>query len=277
MPSLAIRLPDHNRAVANIWRHRFVSLHGQPHELAVPNGLVALVGRDQRVRLIGRARRIVGPTPVRLLNGDTWARGYRLELKRVRVPDGDLRLQIRWRAIGQFRYFDARDWSAMIVGSLAGVGGGDYLDDGAEPGPSTLPSVPFAGGIPGLPRNAPEAKLVREYVTWLRAANEFAHHYLRAEGLHTDLFDRRHWRLIEAKHGCDRRNLRTAVGQLLDYKRWYSRKPSLGVLLSTKPSPACRRFLGHHGIAAVWRTPSGRFADSTEDRGWSEARRMGTA
>jgi hypothetical protein len=144
-------------------------------------------------------------------------------------------------------------------------------------GISTLEVVPFAGGILGQPHGAPEAKLVRDYVAWLRAANESGHDYLRAQGLHTDLFDKQHWRLIEAKHACDRRSLRTAVGQLLDYKRWYRRKPSLGVLLSTKPSSSCRRFLAHYSITSVRRTPSGRFADSSQDRTWSGARRVGTA
>lgn len=275
MPSLAIRLPDDNKAVANIVRHRFVTVHNKPQQLG-PNAIVAFVGSKGLVRLVGRVFKVVGPMSVRLLNGNMWAKGYRLELRGLRALNGERRLPIRWRAVGQFRYFDARGWSAVIVGPLSDVGGGEYLDDGAESGPAKLPSLPFAGGIPGLSKNDPEATLVREYVAWLRAADEFQHHFLRAEGLHTDLFDRRYWRLIEAKNGCDRRILRAAVGQLLDYKRWYPRKPSLGVLLSTKPSSACRRFLTHYGVAAIWRTPSGRFADSTENRSWSSTRRVDT-
>lgn len=199
--------------------------------------------------------------------------GYRLELAKVRAPSKQIRLQIRWRAVGQFRYFDARNWSAMIVGPLADIGGGDYLENLAEARPKSPPRIPFAHGIPGQPHDAPEAKLVREYIGWLRAEDEFGHDYLRAERLYTDLFDMRHWRLIEAKHISDRRNLRTAVGQLLDYKRWYPRKPSLGVLVGTKPSHGCRRFLSHYDITTIWRTPSGRFADSSKDRAWSGARR----
>jgi hypothetical protein len=277
MPALAIRLPDHNRALAQIRRDRCVSLHGRPQQLSVPNGIVALVGPEGRVQLVGRARRIVGPIRVRLLNGDFLARGYRLELTKVKIPHRELRLQIRWRAVGQFRYFDARNWSAMIIGPPSEIGGGDYLDASEETRATSPPSIPFSGGIPGQAHGAPEAKLVREYIAWLRAEDEFAHDYLRAERLFTDLFDKRHWRLIEAKHISDRRTLRAAVGQLLDYKRWYPRKPSLGVLVGSKPSQGCRRFLAHYGIIVIWRTPSGRFTDSSEERAWSGARRVGTA
>ena len=277
MPALAIRLPNHNRAIGHIRRYRCISLHGRPHQLTVPNGIVALVGPEGRVPLVARARRLVGPTGVRLLNGDFLSSGYRLHLAKLKVPPNDLRLQIRWRAIGQFRYFDARNWSPMILGALSAIGGGDYLDGLAETRLASPASIPFVGGIPGQPRDAPEAKLVREYIAWLRAEDEFGHDYLRSEGLYTDLFDKRHWRLIEAKQTSDRRSLRTAVGQLLDYKRWYARKPSLGVLVATKPSPGCRRFLAHYGITTIWRTPEGRFADSSEVRAWSGARRLRTA
>ncbi len=276
MPSLAIRLPNHEKALGRIRRDRCLSLHGRPKELPVPGGIVALVGSEGRVRLIARAKRLVGPGQVRLLNGSS-ANGYRLHLVKLSSPRTELRLSIRWRAIGQFRYFDARSWSPLILGELSATNDGDYLDDVAETRVLSLPSIPFVGGIPGQPHGAPEAQLVREYVDWLHAGNEFGHDYLRSEGLYTDIFDRRHWRLIEAKHSCDRRNLRNAVGQLLDYKRWYTRKPSLGVLVASKPSPACLRFLAHYGITLIWRTPAGRFADSTENRGWSGARRVGTA
>jgi hypothetical protein len=132
----------------------------------------------------------------------------------------------------------------------------------------------FCGGIPGMPHNSPEAELVRSYVAWLRAESEFEHHYLRSERLHTDLFDRSRWRLIEAKVNSDRSTLRSAIGQLLDYKRWYARKPSLGLLVGSKPSPGSLRFLEQCGITLIWRTPSGRFFDSSAGRDWTSTRRI---
>jgi hypothetical protein len=88
-----------------------------------------------------------------------------------------------------------------------------------------------------------------------------------------DLFDLRRWRLLKAKVQSDRITLRTAVGQLLDYKRFHLRAPSLGVLVGSKPSSLCIRYLADCGITAVWQTRAGWFRDSTEERAWSSARR----
>jgi len=124
-----------------------------------------------------------------------------------------------------------------------------------------------------MSRDAPEARLVDAYVAWLRAGDEFEQHYLREERLHTDLFDPSFWRLLEAKVQSDRRTLRSAVGQLLDYKRFYARKPSMGVLLAERPDSASVTFLREYGVIAVWQSPSGRFCDSSGTRAWTSKRR----
>lgn len=274
MPSLVIRLPKHEGALSRIRRDRYVSLHGWPHKLKVPGGIVALAAPDGRIRLTARASRLVGPGPVKLLNGGSSATGYRLYLTKVTKPAIERRLKIRWYAVGQFRYFNAKTWTPVILGPVEAPSR-DYIDHGDAATGGSLPSVPFGGSIPGRSHSDPEARLVREYVEWLGANDEFRHDYLRSERLYTDLFDKRYWRLIEAKLSCDRRNLRTALGQLLDYKRWYTRKPSLGVLVGSKPTPACLRFLTDCGVTVIWRTPEGRFVDSTENRAWAGARRVG--
>jgi hypothetical protein len=232
---------------------------------------VALVGPNGHVALTGIAVRLTGTEHVHLVDGTIRDHGHLLRLKQVRTYPETVKLKMRWRVVGQFRYFDVRKWAPIILGTP--VGGGAFLDPSDTPSERTLPRLKFFGGIPGMPLNAPEAKLVRSYVSWLRGGSEFEHHYLRAERLHTDLFDRSKWRLIEAKIHDDRLTLRSAVGQLLDYKRWYIRKPSLGILLASRPSYASIEYLRQCGITTIWRTPSGRFFDSTDNHGWTSGRR----
>jgi hypothetical protein len=146
-------------------------------------------------------------------------------------------------------------------------GAPDYLLDGIPHDPSASP-VPYSDGIPNRRKGDPESRLVAEYVRWMDAENRFEHHPLDEANGYTDLFDRRYWRVIEAKARTDRRTLRLAVGQLLDYKRHYRRKPSMGVLLASRPDGDDLEFLSSCGVAAIWRTPSGKFTDN-QDRAWS--------
>jgi hypothetical protein len=235
--------------------------------------VVALVQAGGKVSFVAKAGELIGPTKVRLVDGIQRPSGYKLKLKSFRAAENRGPLGIHWRVIGQIRYFDNRTWTPVIVGELK-AGDRNYLNDAVKVKPVLkIRSREFSGGIIGLPHNAPESKLVREYVSWLRAADEFRQAVLRPEKLVVDLFDRSRYRLIEAKMDWDRRTLRTAVGQLLDYKRFYPRKPSLGVLLSHKPSKSSLRFLAQYRVVAVWQTLSGRFSDSTGDGGWTLKRR----
>jgi hypothetical protein len=98
----------------------------------------------------------------------------------------------------------------------------------------------------------------------------FEHHYLREQRLYTDLFDHRHWRLIEAKVRADRVTLRTAVGQLFDYQRCYpGRHPALGVLLAERPRRSDVEYLRACNVTGIWKTSSGRFGDTSSDGRWS--------
>ena len=270
---LAIRIPDDAGAVSRIRVSKKLPLFGHPRKLHIPGAIVALVQSGGRVALTARTTGISEKANLRLVTGKFHNHGVLLHLNSLKIPNNGQKLAIRWRALGQFRYFDTRDWSALVVGDPVLRPSGTYLEGAVREGEKWIPRRPFAQGIPGVPHNSQEAELVRQYVEWLRAEAEFDHHYLYAEKLFTDIFDRSRWRLVEAKVHSDRNTVRTAVGQLFDYKRFYARTPSLGVLLGSKPSPACLAFLNDCGVTTVWRTPAGRFCDSTENRSWSSQRR----
>ena len=272
--NLAIRWSDRPEDLTRARRSGGVGVIGQPQHFNVPGGKVFLVTEGGMVRLIFTVATIDGPQMVRLPNGKRRS-GYFIRAKRGSFhsprggePDA---LPIRWYAIGQYRYLDARTAKPVVVG--AAVRSEDsYLDDEAPEVGQTI-FHPFRGVIPGHPQNFPEAKLVRQYLAWLRDAEGFGQNYIRQAGLFVDLFDRRKWRLIEAKASAERERVRMAVGQLMDYKRFYAKPPSLGVLLPERPTAACLTYLRENRITAVWRTSTGRFSDSTEGQSWTLQRR----
>jgi hypothetical protein len=69
--------------------------------------------------------------------------------------------------------------------------------------------------------------------------------------LYSDLWDLTALELIEAKGLVTREQLRTAVGQLLDYGRFVQAKTRT-VLVPTKPRPDLLAYLAHAGIDAVY-------------------------
>ncbi len=268
-----MRWSDEVDSLRRIRRLGGVPVHGRPLHLDQRGASVAVVQRGGLVRYIFECKSIDGPLPVTLADGSKTDRGFILRARKgtIHVPgDGEPHtLTPRWYAIGQFRYVDGK-WRSVLVSSDGRRDRG-YIDESPE-GPGSelrLRMHPYKGGIPGRERTAPEAKLVDDYVEWIGRASRFGHLYLRTARLFTDLLDRTFWRLIEAKATSDRRTLRTAVGQLMDYRRFFRRGPSLGVLLPNQPTGSDLEFLGAYKITAIWRTPSGRFSDSSSDRRWS--------
>jgi hypothetical protein len=269
---LAIKWPDGRSTLKRIKRLDGVPIYGYPGHLKCPGGRVAIVQKDGWIGLEFIAHRIEGPKSVILANGESRSTGYIIRAKKgtIRIPKHSdrKRLAIRWYAVGQLRYYNAKSSRSVLVGNEDDFGSKEYLNE--EVG-SKLPLKfrPYFKGIPGLPLNNPEAILVNQYVRWIGDDSRFGHNFLRGPRLFTDLFDRRHWRLIEAKAYIDRRTIRTAVGQLLDYKRFFPRRPSLGVLLPEKPSQSCIKFLVDCNITTIWKTPAERFSDSSEGRHWT--------
>lgn len=58
--------------------------------------------------------------------------------------------------------------------------------------------------------------------------------------------------LIEAKNSDNRQNIRSAIGQLYDYRRFHDPTPKLAVLLPYPPAQDRRDLLASAGIEALW-------------------------
>ena len=101
-----------------------------------------------------------------------------------------------------------------------------------------------------------EAKLVRRYRDHLASqGHQVSRLRIVPAGesapLFTDLWDETTQNLIEAKGGVTREQLRSAVGQLIDYGRFVDAK-QLTVLLPTKPRPDLLAYLTAAGVALAY-------------------------
>jgi hypothetical protein len=237
----------------------------KPEHLKCPGGKVFLVAQGGSIGASFTVHKILGPTTIKLAGGEVRS-GFRLVAKRGSLlfyPPGERSCPVQWHAIGEIRYLDPDTGVVVRVG--INTSRSNYLPDSPAPplSKATIRTVPYRGGIPGLERGNPESLLVDEYVAWLNDPEKFEHDALERNDLFTDLFDRSQWRLIEAKVKTDRMTLRTALGQLLDYKRFYARKPSLGVLLPHRPDPKSLDYLTECRVTVIWK--AGReFQDSSE-------------
>jgi hypothetical protein len=274
---LAVRWPDGKQSLQRIIKLGGLPLYGRPKYLKIPDGKVAIVQHGGEISLLFSAKSIDGPRKVKVADGTFEDQGYLVRAKTgtLKKPKGKepRRLGIKWRGFGQIRYFDATSGRSVLIDDSFDNSDKEYMDDNKEVIPGGYHARPYSGGIPGLTKNHPEAKLVDEYVEWMNRPGSFEHPYLQAGRLYTDLFDRRYWRLIEAKTEIDRFTLRTAVGQLLDYKRFFSRKPALGVLLPSRPSESSLEYLTECHVTALWRTPTGRFSDLSQGTSWTARER----
>lgn len=230
----------------------------------------ALVGDDGDVLLYGRFIKMEGLRPVRLVDGVKVPRGCRVHAAWQSLQYPVPPIGIGFRMVGQLRYFDPKKWRPTIVNEIDYEAPREGLEtEHLGSGGFRVNDLGYRGESPDMPWGSPEADLVPDYVSRIGDDVKFwTQQRLEPEGLHTDLFDRTFWRLFEAKflsgRKSDRCILREAVGQLLDYKRFFPRRPSIGVLLPEKPTPRDRRYFDDLGVVVVWQTPSGQFRDSAD-------------
>lgn len=104
-----------------------------------------------------------------------------------------------------------------------------------------------------------EARLVHDLDAWLQANRD-----VRLEGRHlptgdggpplrVDAFLSEENLLIEAKAGAGRESVRMALGQLLDYRRYFDVPPSMAGLFPIRPTADMVELLHEHGVAVIHR------------------------
>lgn len=113
-----------------------------------------------------------------------------------------------------------------------------------------------------------EARLVWRYSDWLDPDRVRLRGILietPSRRLRADLYDRWTNCLIEAKATPTRENIRYAIGQLFDYRRYLDRRPQLAVLLPKEPEADLGLLLQEADVAAIWPSTSS-FIDSIDGR-----------
>ncbi len=271
---LAISAPHDMSLVKQVIRQGFIPTAGYPRQLAKSGSTAVLVGNAGAVLVQGKVDGIEGPTKVTLVDGLRRSNGYKVHLKAPSAPKRHRPLSIQFLVNGQMRYFNPVTWKPVLVGDIPVGNDSEHLD--SHPGPAgeaRAIQLPFSGGAHGRALNGAESRLLRAYVRWIGEDAGFTQYRLDPEGWVVDLFDSAKWRLIEAEPVLTRQRLRTALGQLLDYTRYFDRAPRLGILIPARPSPKELAFLSDNKVTAIWRTPSGQFGDSADGK-WTKHRRL---
>lgn len=263
---LAIRWNDNPASVPRLAQTGIVPVQNRPKYLR-KNGQVAIVGSKSEIKMTFKAISVVGPRKVTLADGKSW-NGFniRVDKRTIRIPKAPKHVPIKgFHAIGAIRYYDAAQNRAVVVGAKV-RSSKQYVDKQIARG-SNSTSLSHIKGIPGMSHGDPEATLVRQYITNLGEHVKFDRNYIRSAKLYVDLFNLTAWQLIEAKVSTSRKSIRMAIGQLRDYKRYYSaRHPSLAVLLSSRPTHDCIKLLTDNHISVIWKTARGTF----KTIGWQE-------
>jgi len=108
-----------------------------------------------------------------------------------------------------------------------------------------------------------EAALVKRYATHLQAqGHKVNRHQIRltpgTASIFTDLYDATLSELIEAKGSASRNQVRLAIGQLFDYRR-YIAHDRLGILLPSRPAGDLLDLMTELKISCIYETEPGRF------------------
>jgi hypothetical protein len=107
-----------------------------------------------------------------------------------------------------------------------------------------------------------EQTLVLEYCAALEAAgHQVTRFRIRPPGeareLISDIYEKSRNNLIEAKGTGSRGEIRMALGQIFDYRRFIEPAPSCAVLLPAQPRPDVEQLLRSAGVAAIWKSEHG--------------------
>ena len=225
--------------------------------------LVALVDSKGEVMLVFRLARVSTGQSIIGANGQPERNGNLL----IAVPGSARRPGVRdrrhlmsHRYVGGLAYFNEETGAPVIL--RAGSMSERVITD-------TRPSLarrarPIISDNTGKHLSQPERRLVQEYKAWIGERTRFLSGNLRSAPVHCDLFLPSKYLLYEAKASVSREVLRAALGQLLDYQRYFPRRPRLALLLPERPSQRMLDLFAQKRVVVIWRSPTGRFSDSLD-------------
>lgn len=167
---------------------------------------------------------------------------------------------------GSWGYYNLNINRSILITKNARKLGGDYVDQKKTVNKNKFQSRPYIPGNKGGTFSQPERTLVDAYIEYCNLGKYVVQPYIKSDKIYADLLDVSKYRLIEAKATTNRKAIRSAVGQLMDYKQTFRRKPSLGILLPHRPTSSILSFLANYKITAIWLTPNKKFRDSQKGK-----------
>jgi hypothetical protein len=246
--------------------------HATPLRAREPGAVVCLADRAGKPTVVFRLARIERNTAGIGANGKRFTNGCVLvaQPRSARWASGadPARVPINPHGIGAPGYFNSKKSERVVY---------DVSRAGTVAAPVTASITDrryrFLANNVAKTLSQPERNLLRAYECWIGTDDFFEHRALPERGLYTDLFIRPSYTLVEAKATINRWAIRTAIGQLFDYQRYFAdRHPSLAVLLPREPPPNMRDLLRAKRIRIIWRTSGRSFTDSEDGALTSELR-----
>lgn len=159
---------------------------------------------------------------------------------------------------------DDQQWTAVAEWAR-------FADEGEPTAPGEPPIEDGAGLLPGQPLRASydlpgrtvyldwaERRLVAAYQKWLSGRLDVAVPVRAPEQLlEADAFDQSRALLIEAKADTRRESVRMALGQLLDYERFFDGPVNRAVLLPARPADSLVELLRCHAVTIIHKDGDG--------------------
>jgi hypothetical protein len=112
-------------------------------------------------------------------------------------------------------------------------------------------------GVNHLHGGGEAASTIRLACVRARAREQRTRPPREARELICDIHDKTRNLLVEAKGTGARGEVRMAIGQLLDYRRFFDPQPSCALLLPERPRRDLEDLLASAGISVIWKTDSG--------------------
>lgn len=275
---IVISWPNGSADLQKLIRWGYISIKSFPSEFdlkyskigIVQNGNIVLVANVKRIELGIQSVIAAGNHKPIYKTGKANRLYFKsTTIKRINIPC----TKAGFYAFGAWGYYNLNKNQSVVISDYRRKQGGDYIEQSKMVNTNNFRSRPYIPGKTGGTFSQPERRLVDAYIDYCNLAKYAVQPYIRSDKIYADLLDISKYRLIEAKATTDRKAIRSAVGQLLDYKQSFKRKPSLGILLPERPSPSILNFLASYKITAIWLTPNENFRDSQNGKWTTRNRR----
>jgi len=271
---VSIKWPENSSRIEKIAKSGKCPSHVEPLKLKVPGGWVHLTNTRGETLLSFQVERIEKGIRIQAANGKWYDNRCNLIAKKSTIQTYSFeRVPVSRYPIGSLAYFNKKLMRRVIYQIPTPV---KVIKRTIATGVKGLPNptrLKFLADTKGMQLNKPELDLVKRYAEYTCYQRNMIQYKLPSENLFIDIFLPIYYTIIEAKATMTRVDMRQALGQLLDYQRFFKRKPSLAVLLPNKPDDSIIKLFSSKNIAIIWEKADGYFKDNVDGKLTTNLRR----